>query len=124
MYRVKVWGYAMISFLPKEVREGLEKARQRDLVKKSRLKIVADDRSYPVIRLSEEGFSLPEDAPHLRGLVDLYEGSRHVAQCLVVASEEGDGEMRYEYKRRTEAADRPALDFEKDEGAPVALIPR
>lgn len=114
----------MISFLPEEVREGLEKARQRDLVRKSRLKIVADDRAYPVIRLSDEGFSLPEDAPHLRGLVDLYEGARHVAQCLVVASEEGEGEMRYEYKRRTEAADRPALDFEKDEGAPVALIPR
>lgn len=114
----------MFSFLSKEVQEGLEKARQRDLVKKSRFRIVADDRSYPVIRLSEDGFSLPEDAPHLRGLVDLYEGALHVAQCLVVASEEGEGEMRYEYKRRTEAADRPALDFERDENAPVALLPR
>lgn len=114
----------MFSFLPKEVREGLERARQRDLVKKSRLRIVADGNAYPVIRLSEVGFSLPSDAPHLRGLVDLYEGARHVAQCLVYASAEVDGEMRYEYKWRTAAADRPALDFERDEGRPVALIPR
>lgn len=114
----------MFSFLSKEVQEGLEKARLQALVRKSRLRILADDRAYPVIRLSEDGFSLPEDAPHLRGLVDLYEGTRHVAQCLVFASEQGDGEMRYEYKRRTEAADRPPLDFERAEDAPVALLPR
>lgn len=112
----------MIDFLPKEIREGLERARQQDLVKKSRLRIMAGDEVYPVIRLSEDGFSLPEEAPHLRGLVDLYEGSKHVAQCLIVASSEEEGEMRYEYKRRTEAADRPALDFEQDEHAPIALL--
>jgi hypothetical protein len=114
----------MFSFLSKEVREGLERARRDDLVKKSRLRIVADDEVFPVIRLSDEGFSLPEGAPHLRGLVDLYEGSRHIAQCLIVASEEDEGEMRYEYKRRTEAADSPARDFEVDDAAPVALLPR
>lgn len=113
----------MSFFLPKEVREGLERARQTDLIRKSRLRIVADDAVYPVIRLSEEGFSLPEGSPHLRGLVDLYEGSRHVAQCLIVASSDEGGEMRYEYKRRTEASDRPPLDFERDVAAPVALLP-
>lgn len=114
----------MFGFLPREVRDGLEKARQRDLVRKSRIRIVVDGEVYPVIRLSEDGFSLLESAPHLRGLVDLYEGSRHIAQCLIVASEEAEGEMRYEYKRRTEAVDRPPLDFERDDDAPVALLPR
>lgn len=113
----------MFSFLSKEVQEGLEKARQQELIRKSRLRILADDKAYPVIRLSEDGFSLPEDAPHLRGLVDLYEGGRHVAICLIVASEEAPGEMRYEYKRHTKAADRPALDFERADDAPVALLP-
>ncbi len=112
----------MFSFLSKEVREGLDRARQRDLVRKSRLRIVVGVDAYPVIRLAPDGFSLPEDAPHLRGLVDLYDGSRLVAQCLVIASAEEPGEMRYEYKRRTEAADRPALDFVRDEHAPVALL--
>jgi hypothetical protein len=114
----------MFSFLPKEVREGLETARRADLVRRSRFRILVDGEAHPVIRLTDEGFSLPADAPHLRGLVDLYDGARHLAQCLIVASEEGEGEMRYEYKRRTEAADRPALDFERDGDAPVALLPR
>jgi len=112
----------MISFLPKDVLEGLRNARQRDLIKKSRIRIVVDDRAYPVLSLTEDGFSLPADAPHLRGLVDLYEGARQVAQCLIIASSEERGEMRYEYKRRTETTDRPALDFERDDQAPVALI--
>jgi hypothetical protein len=114
----------MFSFLSKEVRDGLENARARDLVRKSRLRIVADGQSYPVIRLQRDGFSLPEGAPHLRGLVDLYDGARLVARCLVIASAEEPGQMRYEYKRRTEVSDRPALDFALRESAPVALIPR
>lgn len=113
----------MSFFLPKDVREGLERARRLDAIRKSRLRIHADGRAWPVIRLSDEGFSLPADAPRLRGLVDLYDGARHVAQCLIVASEEDAGEMRYEYKRRTEAADRAPVDFERDIAAPVALLP-
>jgi hypothetical protein len=112
----------MVSYLPKDVLEGLQRARQQDLVRKSRMRIIVGDDAYPVIRLSDDGFALPADAPHLRGLVDLYEGSRHMAQCLIVASSEEEGEMHYEYKRRTEAADKPALDFERGEDAPVALI--
>lgn len=114
----------MLHTLPKEVRDGLEKARVSDLVRKSRLRIVADGRTYPVIRISDEGFSLPVDAPHLRGLVDLYEGARAVAQCLVIASAEEPGEMRYEFKRRTGVSDRPALDFAADEGAPAGFLAR
>ena len=112
----------MINYLPKDVLEGLHRAREADMVKKARIRVMVDDAAYPVIRLSDEGFALPVSAPHLRGLVDLYEGSRHLAQCLIVASSEEEGEMCYEYKRRTEAADKPALDFERAEDAPVALI--
>lgn len=112
----------MSFFLPKDVREGLERARRLDAIKKSRLRIHVDGRAFPVIRLSEQGFSLPSGSPHLRGLVDLYDGARHVAQCLIVASEEEAGEMSYEYKRRTEAADSAPLDFERPDGAPYALL--
>lgn len=115
------WGNEM-NFLPKEVLEGLRRAREQDRVKKSRIRIVVGDDIYPVLALTEDGFSLPSGAPHLRGLVDLYDGARHIAQCLIVASSEEETEMRYEYKRRTEAADRPPLDFDKDENAPIALI--
>jgi hypothetical protein len=114
----------MIDFLPKELREGLARARQLKAVKKSRLRVMVDDRAFPVLRMTGTGFSLPAEAPRLRGLVDLYDGSRHVAQCLIVASEEDADEICYEYKRRTRPADRPALDFERDEAAPVARLPR
>ncbi len=63
-----------------------------------------------------------EDAPKLRGLVDIYDGARHLYQCLIVASEAQDGEMIYEFKRHTAAVDRAPLDFSPEENAPVALI--
>jgi hypothetical protein len=78
-----------------------------------------------VRRFWEGGFSLDaEGAPQLRGLVDLYDGSRHLYQCLIIASEEASGEMIYEFKRHTAAIDEAPLDFYRDENAPVALIAR
>ena len=84
----------MSEFLPKEVREGLEMARKRALRNKSRLRVHTNDEIFPVLKFWETGFALDiEDAPHLRGLVDIYDGSRHLYQCLVVASEIETGEL-------------------------------
>ena len=113
----------MSEFLPKEVREGLAAARKRELRKKSRLRVHAGDAVFTVLRFWETGFSLDiEDAPHLRGLVDLYDGSRHLYQCLIVVSEEAHGEMNYDFKRNTAAVDKAPLDFARDEDAPIALL--
>ena len=112
-----------MEFLPKEVREGLELARKRDLRKKSRLRVHVGDDVYPVLRFWENGFALDiEDAPHLRGLVDIYDGGKHLYQCLIVASDEENGEMQYEFKRSTAAVDKAPLDFYRDENAPIALL--
>lgn len=114
----------MTTFLPKDVQAGLDAARMRSLKKKSRLRVQSGDRSYKVLRFWAEGFALEaEGAPHLRGLVDLYDGTRHIYQCLIVASEEENGEMRFEFKRNTAVSDKPPLDFYRDENAPVALLP-
>jgi hypothetical protein len=113
----------MSEYLPKEVREGLELARKRSLRKKSRLRLRVGDEVFAVLKYWETGFALDiEDAPHLRGLVDLYDGARHMYQCLIVASEEDGAQMKYEFKRSTEARDKAPLDFVRDENAPVALI--
>lgn len=113
----------MSEFLPKEVREGLEAARKRDQRKKSRLRVHAGDAIYPVLRIWDGGFALDaENAPHLRGLIDLYHGGVHIYQCLIVASAEEADEMKYEYKRSTAAIDRVPLDFVRKENAPVALL--
>ena len=115
----------MSEYLPKDVRDGLEAARKRDQIKKSRLRVQVGDEKFTILRYWDEGFSLDaEHAPHLRGLVDVYDGARHLSQCLIVASEEDAGEMVYEFKRETIAADRAPLDYEQSEHAPVALIGR
>ena len=115
----------MSEFLPKEVRAGLELARKAALRKTSRLRVRVGDEDFTILRYWDDGFALDrDDAPHLRGLVDLYDGSRHVSQCLIVASAEEPGEMVYEFKRETPALDEAPSDYARDESAPIALIPR
>ena len=113
----------MSDFLPKEVREGLEAARKAGLKKKSLLRVHAGEEVFPVLRFWDGGFALDADgAPHLRGLVDLYNGGVHLYQCLVVASSEENGELVFEFKRNTAAEDRAPLDYIRDETAPIALL--
>ncbi len=115
----------MLEFLPKEVREGLEAARNRDRTRKSRLRVQVGEAVFPILRFWHDGFALDAGrTPRLRGLVDVYEGARHVSQCLIVASTVENGELICEFKRSTLAEDKPALDFCRDESAPVAYLPK
>lgn len=115
----------MSEYLPEAVRKGLEDARLAMLRRSSRLCIHEGDRIHRILRLWDGGFSLAaKDAPNLRGFVDLYDGARHIYQCLVVTSREEEGERIFEFKWNTAVADRPAADFVRDSEAPIALIPR
>lgn len=113
----------MTTFLPKEVQAGLDRARIAAVKSASRLRVSAGGQMYPVLRLWKTGFSVEaHGAPHLRGFVDLYDGGVHLSHCLIVASEEDAFEMKFEFKRLTAVSHAPAIDFERAEGAPVALI--
>lgn len=113
----------MSTYLPKDVQAGLDQARRTSLREASRLRIVTGDEVHPVLRMWKTGFAMDaETAPKLRGFVELYDGAVHLFQCLVVASEEADSEMRFEFKRLTAVSDQAALDFERRADAPVALI--
>lgn len=115
----------MTTFLSQELREGLAAAQRLAQKRNSRLRLDVDGRLYPVLRAWEGGFAMDlDDAPHLRGLVDLYEGGRHLSQCLIIASEARGDEMWFDFKRSTRVTDRAPLDFARDEMAPVALIAR
>ena len=115
----------MTDFLTEEIRLGLAEARKLAARKSTRLKVHVGNETYPVLRIWKTGFALDsENAPHMRGLVDLFEAGTHKAQCLVVACEEEGGEMRYEYKRATQAHDTAPIDFARDPEAPIALIER
>ncbi|MEM1430216.1 MAG: hypothetical protein AAGG09_12235 [Pseudomonadota bacterium] len=103
----------MSEFLPADVRGALAEwalARETD---GPGLRLVADGRECPVLRRWRQGFAVGlADAPRLRGLVDLYEGERHLCKALVVASREEAGERLYEFKfANTAIATPPAVDF-------------
>lgn len=116
----------MLEFLPHYVREGLEAARKRDERKRSRLRVHVGDAVYPILRMWQDGFALDagQVPGRLRGLVDIYDGSRHISQCLIVASAVENGQVICEFKRSTAVTDRPALDYFRDENAPVGYLPR
>ncbi len=114
----------MTDVLPKEVLAGLHAAQKRDRKRRSRRRVHVGDAVYPILDFAEEGFAVDADtAPHLRGLVDIYEGVRHLYQALIVASAQDGDVMRYEFKRNTLATDHAPLDFERASNAPVALLP-
>lgn len=115
----------MLEFLPQEIRDGLEAARKRADRRRSRLRVQVGDAVFPVRRIWDDGLALDAGlAPHLRGLVDVYDGSRQICQCLIVASSIEDGELVFSFKRMTPVADRAALDFCRDEDAPAGYLPR
>jgi hypothetical protein len=113
----------MDTFLSEEVRNGLELARKRAVKSGKRLCVHMDDAVFRVSEVWDGGFSMPVGtADGLRGLVDIYDGPKHLFQCLIVRAETEADQDRFEYKRMTEASDRAALDFVRAEEAPIALL--
>jgi len=113
----------MEAYFSKEVMDGLKRADALAERKKSRLRVQAGEEVYTVLRSWETGFAVDADAvPDLRGLVDLYDGGRHLSQCLIIRSELDGNARNYEYKRRTEAVDAPPIDYERPIDAPIALL--
>lgn len=113
----------MIEFLPEDVVDGLARGRKSAATKRTRLRVRAGDEMIPLLRLTGRYFTIDSTvAPKLRGLVDIYDGTRHLYQALVVAASlEGDAVV-FEFKRNTATASGPALDFVREEAAPVALL--
>lgn len=121
--RAKCPGDRMSEYLPREVRQGLEMSRKQGLRRKSRLRVRIGDKAYTILRYWDGGFALDsDDAPQLRGRVNLYDGGRHLSECLIVASAEEAGEMVYEFKRETRATETAPRDYVRDEAAPAGLI--
>ena len=114
----------MIEYLPPEVRKGLDSARKREERHRSRLHVRVGEVVFKVLRFWPDGFALDAglSPTKLRGLVDVYDGPRHAFQCLIVASSIEDGELLCDFKRVTAVTDRAALDFWRDENAPVAYL--
>lgn len=115
----------MLEFFSKELRDGFEAARKRQNARKSRLRVQIGSEIYPILRIWDEGLAMDADhVPGLRGLVDVYDGARHMSQCLIVASTVENGELICTFKRSTPVTEKAPLDFWRDENAPVGYLPR
>jgi hypothetical protein len=116
-------GDRMLEHLPPEIEAGLRLAQKRDLKRKSRLRVHIGGQVFPVLRLWDNGLALDaSQTTHLRGSVDVYDGAVHIFQCLIIASSVENGELICDFKRSTSVVGAPALDFWKDENAPVAYL--
>ncbi len=114
----------MSVYLSREVREGMDLARKEAQRKSSRLRLRIGDQSFTILRLWDDGFALTDDAPAPpRGYADIYDGSRHLSQCLIVASGNEPGERHFEFKRATAAQDSAPRDYAPDDPAPAGLLP-
>ncbi len=101
-----------------ELKEASRAAKRR----KSRLRLQVGDAIYPILRLTHDGLVLDATlTPHLRGLVDVYDGANHILQCLIVASTTDGDELICDFKRATAVSDHAALDFWLDENAAGGL---
>lgn len=115
----------MTDFLPEAVREGLKAARKAALHRNDRLCIHDGDDVYRIRRFWSDGLSV--DARHadrLRGRVEIYDGSRHLYQCLIENAQIEGEECIFGFKWLHPVADRPAADFVQPEFTPKALLVR
>lgn len=111
-------------FLPKEVRDGLARARSRDRkASGGRLRVQAGEVWCPITAFDDEGFEVAiEVAPKLRGLVEIHEGPRLLRSVLIVATERSENMMRYTFKRTTAARTTAPLDYERSTEQPSGYL--
>jgi len=118
----------MLEHLPEDIRRGLEAARMRGERRGSRLCVHLNGAAFPVRRLWDGGFALDAArAPRLRGVVDIFDGPRHLLHALIIASELDEGEMRYEFKQVTAVGTGPVRDYAEEAPAPsgfLSFLPR
>ena len=114
-----------MQFLPKDVQDGLDAARKAALTRKLRLRVDVGGQVFPILKFWKDGFALDGGiTTHLRGLVDVFDGARHEFQCLIVASRQEGDMLICDFKRATKVVESAALDYFRDENAPVGYLPR
>jgi hypothetical protein len=113
-----------MEFLSKEILAGLREATRREMRRPMRLSVRAGGKVWPVLKRWPGGFSLDaSEVTQLRGHVQIYEGTRHIATALIVASEVEGSALICTTKRETLVRNSPALDFEREESGPLGYMP-
>lgn len=113
----------MNDFLPDAVRQGLEQARKNALRRSSRLCVHDGDDVFAIRRLWDGGFALDADvADKVRGRVEIYDGARHLYQCLIVGSAAEGDERVFDFKWLHPVSETAPVDYEQPDFVPAGLI--
>lgn len=76
------------------------------------LVLEAGTRRFPIIQMTGESVLIEaQDSATLRGYADIYDGDRHVAQCLIVLAAPEGPLLRCSFKRRTPFRIDPPADY-------------
>lgn len=113
----------MNDFLPDAVRAGLEQARKAGFRRSTRLCVHDGEKVFAIRRIWDGGFALDADvASKLRGRVEIYDGARHLYQCLIVGSVEEAGERVFDFKWLHPVTQTAPVDYEQPNFVPAGLI--
>ncbi len=113
----------MNDFLPDAVMQGLAQARKSAARKSNRLCVHDGDAVYAIRRIWDGGFALDSEvADKVRGRVEIYDGARHIYQCLIVDSSEEGGERIFDFKWLHPVTDTAPVDYEQPNFVPAGLI--
>ena len=113
----------MTGYLPNAVIEELGKSLKKKSEKTINMAVRFDNIFYPILKFSEKSFSIQvSHKVKLRGLVDIFSNNKHTYQALIIASETHGDVIDFTFKRNTVTQSTPALDFEKQDKAIVALL--
>jgi len=115
----------MSDVLPQAVQDGLKAARKAALQRNDRLCVHDGDNVYRIIGFWEDRLSLAaDDADKLRGRVEIFDGAKHLYQCLIVNSRVEGDVCIFDFKWLHPVAEKPAVDFELPNFVPAGLIAR
>lgn len=94
----------MTNYMPAELRDQLAAAQRKVRRTRSTRSVHAGGEILAILEMSDKAFAIDaEKAPALRGLVDIYDGKRHLYQALIVAAAREGDVVRYRFKRNTGA---------------------
>ncbi len=113
----------MNDILPEAVRQGLEQARKAALHRNDRLSVHDGEDVFRILRFWDSGMSVAaKHAGKLRGRVEIYDGARHLYQCLLENGHAEGDEMVFDFKWLNPVTASAPVDFELPEFTPAALI--
>ncbi len=113
----------MLEYLPEDIRRGLETARKRATRKGSRLCVHVGEQVYPILTLGDTGFTVDmQHVPKLRGLVDIYDGPRHLSHALIIAASEDGQTMTYDFKRESLVSTSQIRDYVEERDTPAGYL--